>query len=60
MYGELVIFMLPKRGSIKLLRCLSEPAFATYGLIFCMKTVGKLIKGVMGLYELINTFVPAK
>ena len=27
----------------------SEPAFRTYGLIFCMKTVGKLIEGVLGL-----------
>ena len=43
--------------------CPPEPAFGTYGLIFCMKTVGKLIKGVrviIGLCKLINTSVPAK
>ena len=27
----------------------SEQAFRTYGLIFCMKTLGKLIEGVLGL-----------
>jgi len=44
------------------------PAFGTYGLIICMKTVGKLIKGflevrkrfIMCLSKLINTSVPTK
>jgi len=26
--------------------CRSEPAFGSYGLLFCMKTVAKLIKEV--------------
>ena len=47
----------------------SKPAFGTYGFIFCMKTVGKLIKVflgvskrvIMGLCKLINAkYVPAK
>ena len=45
----------------------SDPAFGTYGFIFCMKIVGKLIKGfigfrkrvIMGLCKLINSSVPA-
>ena len=47
----------------------SEPAFGIYRFIFCMKTVGKLIKGfflgvrkrvIMGLFKLINASVPVK
>jgi len=45
-----------------------EPAFGTYGFIFGMKTVGKLIKVflgvkkkvIMGLCKLINASVQAK
>ena len=46
----------------------SEPAFGTYGFICCMKTVGKVITGflgvmkrvIMSLCKLIKASVPAK
>ena len=41
----LYIFMLPKGGQ-HIVAALS--AFGTYGFKFCMKTVGKLIKGILG------------
>ena len=41
----------------------SKPAFRTYRLLICMKTVDKLIIGVrvvVGFCKLINTAIPAK
>jgi len=49
----------------KLTVCLSEPAFGTYGLLFCMKTVAKLIIvvrvwGLVDICEVINTISTSK
>ena len=60
--------MLPKGGSIIVAALsipLSEPTFGTNELLFCMKTVAKLIirfrvRVIVGKCKLINTSVPAK